>query len=79
MYIYRPGRAREVYNQVAKTPELKMLDLGVWYNLHHRVLAMYREFSEYRNRKELLDHLLAVIEEEFWRIGTSGPMTTSRP
>ena len=57
-----------VYKQSAKTPELNMLDLGVWYHLHHRVLARYKEFLEYRKRKELLDHLWAVIEEEFYLI-----------
>jgi hypothetical protein len=44
-----------------------MLDLGVWYHLHHRVLATYKEFLEHRKRKELLDHLFVVIEEECWR------------
>jgi hypothetical protein len=57
-----------VYKQSAKTPELNMLDLGVWYRLHHRVLARYEEFLEHRKRKELLDHLWAVIEEEFYLI-----------
>jgi hypothetical protein len=28
---------------------------------------------EYRKRKELLDHLWAVIEEEFWRIDRPRP------
>jgi hypothetical protein len=32
--IYRPGRA--IYKQAAKSPELNMLDLGVWYHLHDR-------------------------------------------
>jgi hypothetical protein len=32
------------------------------------VLARYKEFLEYHNRKEVLDHLWAVIEEEFGRV-----------
>ena len=34
----------------------------------HGVLARYKEFLEYHNRKEVLDHLWAVIEEEFGRV-----------
>jgi hypothetical protein len=45
-----------------------MLELGVWYHLHHRVRATYKEFLEYRKRKKLLHHLWAVFEEGFWRI-----------
>ena len=32
------------------------------------MLARYKEFLEHRKRKELLDHLWAVIEEEFYLI-----------
>ena len=45
-----------VYKQAAKTPEPNMLDIGVWYHLHHRVLAKCKEFLEYRKRKELLEN-----------------------
>ena len=51
--------------QSAHSPELNMLDLGVWSMLASGVRKRWKEFMRYTTREKILDQLWAVILDEW--------------
>ena len=58
----------EFKKQSAHSPELNMLDLGVWSMLNSAVRKRWQEFVEYTTQEVILNKLWEVIQDEWKKI-----------
>ena len=58
----------EFKKQSAHSPELNMLDLGVWSMLNSAVRKRWQEFMEYTTQEVILNKLWEVIQDEWKKI-----------